>query len=98
MGVVLAAHRRDLEALVALRFLLPALLDNAEISVRFAQEARTAIRIKNEHVARIYDVERVDGVPSGGGEQLRPPASTGPPAPRWRPSTQAAAPARLSDE
>jgi serine/threonine-protein kinase len=63
MGVVLAARRRELNDLVALKFLLPSLRDNPEISARFIQEARAGIRIKNEHVARVYDVGTVDGVP-----------------------------------
>ncbi len=63
MGVVLAAHRRELDDLVALKFLHPSLRDKPEIAARFAQEARTAIRIKNEHVARVFDVGSVDGVP-----------------------------------
>jgi serine/threonine-protein kinase len=63
MGVVLAARRRELNDLVALKFLLPYLRDNPEISARFAEEARTGTRIINEHVARVYDVGNVDGVP-----------------------------------
>lgn len=34
-------------------------------SPRFAQEARTGIRIKNEHVARVYDVGTVVHQPGG---------------------------------
>src|SRR5215472_3905949 len=63
MGLVLAARHRDLDALVALKFLLPALQDNAEISARFAREARTGMRLKNEHVARVHDVGTFNGTP-----------------------------------
>jgi serine/threonine protein kinase/TPR repeat protein len=63
MGVVLAARHLELDRLVALKFLLPALLDKPEICARFAQEARNSSRIRNEHVAHVYDVGNVDGVP-----------------------------------
>ncbi len=63
MGVVMAARHRELGELVALKFLRATSSDRPESSVRFAREARTASRIKNEHVARVYDVGTVDGVP-----------------------------------
>jgi serine/threonine protein kinase len=63
MGVVLAARHLELDELVALKFPHPSVRDKPELSARFAREARTGIRIKNEHVARILDVGTVDGVP-----------------------------------
>jgi serine/threonine-protein kinase len=63
MGIVLAARHLELNELVALKFLLPSLRDKPEISTRLVQEARTGIRIKNAHVARVYDVGTVEGVP-----------------------------------
>jgi serine/threonine-protein kinase len=63
MGVVLAARHRVLDRSVALKFLHPSLRGSAESSARFIQEARAGSRITNEHVARVYDVETVDGVP-----------------------------------
>ena len=63
MGAVVAARHRELGKLVALKFLLPSLRDNAESCARFAREARTAIRIENPHVAHVYDVGSVDGTP-----------------------------------
>jgi serine/threonine-protein kinase len=56
MGVVVAAHHRQLEQKVAIKFLLPEMLTNPEIVARFAREARAAVRIKSEHVARVADV------------------------------------------
>ncbi len=56
MGVVVAAHHIQLDQKVALKFLLPDALDNAEAVARFAREARAAVRIKSEHVARVIDV------------------------------------------
>jgi eukaryotic-like serine/threonine-protein kinase len=56
MGVVVAAHHIQLDERVALKFLLPEALGNAEATARFAREARAAVKIKSEHVARVTDV------------------------------------------
>jgi serine/threonine-protein kinase len=56
MGVVVAATHLQLEQRVALKFLLPAAVGNAEVVARFAREARAAVRIQSEHVARVIDV------------------------------------------
>ncbi len=56
MGVVVAAHHLQLDEPVALKFLLPAALKNADTMARFAREARAAVKIKSEHVARVIDV------------------------------------------
>jgi serine/threonine protein kinase len=56
MGVVVAAHHMQLDEKVALKFLLPEALGDAEAVARFAREARNAVKIKSEHVARVTDV------------------------------------------
>jgi len=56
MGVVVAAHHVQLDEKVALKFLLPEALGNPEAVARFAREARAAVKIKSEHVARVTDV------------------------------------------
>ena len=56
MGVVVAATHLHLGERVALKFLLPEALGQAEAVERFAREARAAVRIKSEHVARVSDV------------------------------------------
>jgi serine/threonine protein kinase len=56
MGVVVAAHHVQLDERVAIKFLLPEALGNAEAVARFAREARAAVKIKSEHVARVIDV------------------------------------------
>jgi serine/threonine-protein kinase len=56
MGVVVAAHHIHLDEKVALKFLLPEALGNSEAVARFAREARAAVKIKSEHVARVIDV------------------------------------------
>ncbi|HEU4582965.1 MAG TPA: serine/threonine-protein kinase [Polyangiaceae bacterium] len=60
MGVVLLATHLQLDQLVALKFLLPSALSQAELEARFAQEARAAAKIKSEHVARVIDVSALD--------------------------------------
>jgi serine/threonine protein kinase len=56
MGVVVAAHHIQLDEKVAINFLLPDALGNAEAVARFGREARAAVKIKSEHVARVIDV------------------------------------------
>jgi tRNA A-37 threonylcarbamoyl transferase component Bud32 len=56
MGVVVAAHHMQLDDRVAIKFLLPDALTNKEAVARFAREARAAVKIKSEHVARVSDV------------------------------------------
>jgi eukaryotic-like serine/threonine-protein kinase len=63
MSVVLAATHVDLGERFALKFLNRELLGEPSIIERFTQEARAACRIRNEHVARVYDVGVHDGVP-----------------------------------
>ncbi|HEY1693814.1 MAG TPA: serine/threonine-protein kinase [Polyangiaceae bacterium] len=60
MGVVVAAHHLQLDEKVALKFLLPESLKNAEAVARFVREARAAVKIKSEHVARVSDVGQLD--------------------------------------
>jgi eukaryotic-like serine/threonine-protein kinase len=56
MGVVVAAHHTQLDERVAIKFLLPEMLANADAVTRFSREARAAVKIKSEHVARVADV------------------------------------------
>jgi serine/threonine-protein kinase len=60
MGVVVAAHHIQLDEKVALKFLLPEALKNEEAVNRFLREARSAVRIKSEHVARVSDVGQLE--------------------------------------
>jgi serine/threonine-protein kinase len=60
MGVVVAAHHLQLDQRVALKFLLPQALASAEVVGRFDREARAAVRIKSEHVARVIDVGKLE--------------------------------------
>lgn len=60
MGVVVAAHHIHLDDKVAIKFLLPQAMGSPEAVARFAREARAAVKIKNEHVARVTDVGTLD--------------------------------------
>ncbi|MBI5537370.1 MAG: serine/threonine protein kinase [Deltaproteobacteria bacterium] len=64
MGVVVSARHLQLRERVALKFLLPDVMLQADSVERFDREARAAVRIKSEHVARVFDVGTLDsGVP-----------------------------------
>jgi eukaryotic-like serine/threonine-protein kinase len=56
MGLVVAATHLQLGERVALKFLLPEALENRDSVARFEREARAAVKIKSEHVARVSDV------------------------------------------
>jgi eukaryotic-like serine/threonine-protein kinase len=56
MGAVVAARHLQLDTKVAIKFLLPTMLGNEEAASRFAREARAAVKITSEHVARVFDV------------------------------------------
>ena len=72
MGVVVAAHHLQLDSEVAIKFLLPEALHNPEAVARFAREARAAVKIKSEHIARVTDVGTLEsGAPYMVMEYLR---------------------------
>ncbi len=56
MGIVVSAIHEALDERVALKFLLPEALSNKEAVARFTREARAAVKIRSEHVARVSDV------------------------------------------
>src|SRR5256885_11586613 len=61
MGVVVGAWHLELDQRVALKFLIPELVDRGEAAERFRREARAAARIKSEHVVRVLDVGNWEG-------------------------------------
>jgi|GEM_PF-3258316 len=63
MGVVFEAHHELLGKSVALKFPLPELAHLPSVTERFLAEARLCARIENEHVVRVLDVSKVDGLP-----------------------------------
>jgi serine/threonine-protein kinase len=60
MGVVVAARHMKLDQTVAIKVLLPELMDDGEIMTRFEREARAAARIKSDHIAKVTDVGTLD--------------------------------------
>jgi serine/threonine-protein kinase len=60
MGVVLAVTHLQIEEPYAIKFLLPRAAGDAETVARFLREARAAVRIKSEHIARVSDVGQTE--------------------------------------
>ena len=60
MGIVLDAVHLGLEAPVALKIIRSDLMHDDEFVLRFVNEARAAALLKGEHIARVYDVGRLD--------------------------------------
>ncbi len=61
MGVVVAAQHLALKQPVAMKFLLPEAMKRSGTVERFLREAKAAVSIKNDHIARVLDVGTVDG-------------------------------------
>ena len=60
MGVVAAALHIHLNQRVALKFLLPEMLQNRDVVERFLREARASAQLRGEHVCRVSDVGTLD--------------------------------------
>jgi serine/threonine-protein kinase len=60
MGVVVAARHLTLGEHVAIKFLLPEALHRSEVVARFLREGQAAARLRSEHVARVYDVGKLE--------------------------------------
>ncbi len=58
MGYVVAARHLQLDQLVAMKFLrrTGAALDETEATGRFLREAKAVVRLRDEHVAKVFDV------------------------------------------
>ncbi len=56
MGYVVAARHLQLDQMVAMKFLRKGAADGSEAAKRFLREAKAAVKLRNEHVARVYDV------------------------------------------
>lgn len=65
MGVVFEAHHLRLEQQVAVKCLLPELVDDKTLVARFEREARAAARLRSRHVVKILDVanDATSGMP-----------------------------------
>ena len=72
MGIVMAALHEQLNQRVALKFLTDNAYQQPEAVARFVREARAAVQIQSEHVARVMDVGTLDnGAPYMVMEYLR---------------------------
>jgi len=60
MGVVVSARHMQLDQRVALKFLRPEAMQSKEAVERFQREARSAVRLRSEHVAKVTDVGTLD--------------------------------------
>jgi serine/threonine-protein kinase len=64
MGIVYEAMHQRLRQRVALKMLLPAMLQHQVLVSRFEREARAAAQLRGRHVARVNDVDvTADGMP-----------------------------------
>ena len=61
MGVVYKARDTKLERMVALKFLPPHLLDDAEARTRLFQEAKAASGLNHPNITTIHEVDEVEG-------------------------------------
>jgi serine/threonine-protein kinase len=61
-GTVVAAHHRALNRAVAIKWLRPELVDDADARGRFNAEAQVLAALDHPHVVRIYDYVEVDDV------------------------------------
>ncbi|NTU78229.1 MAG: protein kinase [Chloroflexales bacterium] len=62
MAVVYQARQTDLDRIVALKVLPPALTHDASYVARFHQEARSAARLEHPHIMPIYEVGEAGGL------------------------------------
>ena len=60
MGVVVSARHLELDEVVAVKFLHGSTVGDGEATARFLREARAAVKIRSEHVARVIDVGRFE--------------------------------------
>ena len=56
MGYVVAARHLQLDQLVAMKFLRKGAVENQEAGTRFLREAKAAVKLRNEHIAKVFDV------------------------------------------
>ncbi|MFO0613458.1 MAG: protein kinase [Polyangiaceae bacterium] len=67
MGIVLAIRHAELDELFAMKLMKPGVAKQPGGVERFLREARAAAKLQSDHVARVYDVGRLDLVSGGDG-------------------------------
>jgi serine/threonine protein kinase len=60
MGIVVAARHEQLGQLVAIKLVRDEALDQGDTVERFLREARAAVQLRSEHVAKVLDVGKLD--------------------------------------
>src|SRR5271155_5510289 len=60
MGAVVGARHLQLDERVAIKFLLPEMLQHDDVVQRFLREGRAAIKIRSEHCVRVLDVGKLE--------------------------------------
>jgi serine/threonine protein kinase len=60
MGVVMAATHLDLDQRVAIKLMLPGAFADPDTRARFQREARSAVKLRSEHVGRVLDTGAFD--------------------------------------
>ena len=60
MGIVVAARHVELDQLVAIKFVREEAIASEDAVQRFLREARAAVKLKSEHVARVLDVGKLE--------------------------------------
>jgi serine/threonine protein kinase len=63
MGIVVAAEHVHVSEPVAIKLLKADVVSRPEMLARFVREARTAMKLKSEHVVRVFDVDMIGGAP-----------------------------------
>ena len=64
MGIVAEATHLQLDEKIALKFLRREVMKMPDVVARFDREARSAVKLKSEHVAKVTDVGKTDdGIP-----------------------------------
>ncbi len=61
MGVVYKAHDTKLDREVALKCLLPNLIESNETKIRFIQEAKLAATLNHPNICTVHDIEECEG-------------------------------------
>jgi serine/threonine protein kinase/uncharacterized membrane protein len=63
MGMVLMGHDPHLDRMAALKVMLPSIAANETAKQRFLREARTAAKLRSDHIVTIYQVSEDRGIP-----------------------------------
>ena len=63
MGMVLMAHDPHLDRMAAIKVMLPSIAANETAKQRFLREARTAAKLRSDHIVTIYQVSEDRGIP-----------------------------------